>query len=38
MVETTRDKAPEPNTYEPEVIEIMEAGQEENSPEWGSEV
>ena len=38
MNEITRDKALEPNTFEPEVIEIIETGQEESSPERDTEV
>ena len=33
-----KEKAPEPRTYENEVIEIMETGQEESSPERDTDV
>ena len=38
MHESPKEKAPEPRTYENEVIEIMETGQEESSPERDTEV
>ena len=35
---TTREKAPEPNTFEPKVIEIIETQQEESSQKWDTDV